>query len=734
MDDAALLLIWIWGCWPFLAGTRFIPGDSLGAFFPQTSFVVQALTHGRAPWWNPYEYGGLPVLADPQNMLFTPQTLIGLIARSSFNLHVFDLTTLACPLLGTIALSRYTAPYADTRALPLLGGIVFMLGGVATSRLQHVPQIVSYSLIPIQLLVVRALCRKPTAWLGLLSFLTLLASLLNLNQVMFLSAFMILPLVSYHLFFSPRRIRAASYLAVAGVLALVFALPELMAVTEYLPFSNRAEIPLGISGLYSFPLFNLASLIIPGLFGVTAQLGSQWPPTDISQDYLYIGILPCAIVILAICRLPKTQMPAAMLVPMAILWFAFAMGVNTPFYPFLFLHVPGFNAFRRPADGAFLMNLAVALSIGSFRIHLLRRLLRRARLLQAGLCATVLATILVAGVTLRRYAASLGHAADLQTVVEWAALRGLAMAAAAALPLLPGMRRMRAALLPALVLTATADLLTAGRLGPVLTASYSDNTASAQIATLYGNPHAHLPFTAELEQTIAFLHAHGSDDALHPIRVELVGGALGGTVPLVERIAVTQGYNPMLLGAYARDIGDQDLSRMEKRFSSAVPFYDDPLFRLLSVRYILTDKYASGPIASVVATIEARLQAGHTAHLLGIVGAYRIWEVSDSLPKATLHTGTEIRALPDGNSCDFGIYANTKLALTCHSTMDATLVLGDNYAPGWTACVNGKAAAVFPFAGLFRAVRIKSGTSVITMRYQAVPFLRSTSCRSARKV
>ena len=89
MDDAALLLIWIAGCWPVLSGARLTPGDSLGAFFSQTSFVVNVIRHAEALWWNPYEYGGIPVLADSQSLLFTPQTLVGLIAGPAFNMHVF---------------------------------------------------------------------------------------------------------------------------------------------------------------------------------------------------------------------------------------------------------------------------------------------------------------------------------------------------------------------------------------------------------------------------------------------------------------------------------------------------------------------------------------------------------------------------------------------------------------------------------------------------------------------
>ena len=723
-DDAALLLIWIAACWPVLSGARFIPGDSLGEFFPQVSFVVGAIRHGEAPWWNPYEYGGLPVLADPQSLVFTPHTLVGLITGALFNLHLFDLTTLACPLLGVWAMRRYTAAYADTRWMPLLGSVVFMLGGVATSRLQHVPQIVSYSLIPLQLIAFRAVCLRPNARPTLLLFSTLLAGLLNLNQVTFLSAFALLPLVAWHLARSRLAVRATCCLAAAGFAALLAASPLLLALAEFLPFSNRAALPLGMSKGFSFPLLNLTSLFLPGLFGVMTPRSGFWPPTDATQDYLFIGLIGSAILGLAMWRMPRAPMPAPLFALMAVLWFAFAMGLNTPLYGFLFLHVPGFSAFRRPADGAFLMNFSIALAIGSFRTGWLSGPFVRPGIIQSVIGLAVTVIIVAAAEGLGSYALASGHAKDLWLVMHRAELRCLVIAAAVLLLVLG---KARAVLPLFLVVGAVVEMLTAGRFGPVLSVAYADNT----VATRYGNPKKHRAFAAELGQTIAFLHAHGSDP-IHPIRFELLGGPLAGAMPLAERIAVTQGYNPMLPGAYARMIGDQDLSREAKQFSPVAPFYDDPLYRMLSVRYVLMDRYAAGDIAGANAAIAARLATGKTAKFLGAVGSYDVWELADVLPKATLHIAGLIPAGGDVGSCNIDSYGTTKLVVECTTPTAATAVVGDNYAPGWTACVNGVAASVTPYAGLFRSVPIRAGTSTIIMRYEAVPFLRGTACRPVR--
>ena len=124
----------------FLSGRAYIPYDSTDQFFPQTLFVVRSLLRGDAPWWNPLVFSGIPVLGDPQSMIFTPHTLIGLLAGHSFGQMTFDLTTLSCLLVGAGALLVYGRRIGGTPAVGLLGAVLFMLGGVATSRLQHVIQ------------------------------------------------------------------------------------------------------------------------------------------------------------------------------------------------------------------------------------------------------------------------------------------------------------------------------------------------------------------------------------------------------------------------------------------------------------------------------------------------------------------------------------------------------------------------------------------------------------------
>ena len=167
----------------FLSGRAYIPYDSTDQFFPQTLFVVRSLLRGDAPWWNPLVFSGIPVLGDPQSMIFTPHTLIGLLAGHSFGQMTFDLTTLSCLLVGAGALLVYGRRIGGTPAVGLLGAVLFMLGGVATSRLQHVIQVISYATLPVVLLAVQNLCLRPGVGRAFLLMMTSLILVLNPSRL-----------------------------------------------------------------------------------------------------------------------------------------------------------------------------------------------------------------------------------------------------------------------------------------------------------------------------------------------------------------------------------------------------------------------------------------------------------------------------------------------------------------------------------------------------------------------
>jgi hypothetical protein len=722
-DVVLIVLAWALVSCRFLTGDSFIPWDSISVFYPQAHFVADALRHGQAPWWNPYIYGGQPVLGDPQGMIFTPQVLAGILTGGRFNLYIFDLTSLLLELCGGIALARYARAYAVTRTLPILAALVFIAGGVATSRLEHVTQIETYSLLPIELLAFRGICFKPTLLrTACLTFL-LVISVLNANQVVFLSAFALLPFLVLHLAQSKRRPRALLALAFAGIVVLLCDLPVLSAIAEFLRLSDRSSLGIDQSGDFSFPVFNLASIVLPGLYGVASVKNGLWSPTDISQDFLYIGVVPALLVVASLLRTGRWPAIAIICWASLLFWFIFSLGLNAPLYPFLFNHVPGFSAFRRPADGAFFLNLLLALLVGVAPAP--SRALPGRWPVTVLVAAALLAALGIVGALLWSYAQSQGHAADLWIVLRDLGWRLTILAAIAAALFKLGRRAPRYLAAPLVIGLTIIDLAAAGR----ATSLFAPKVQTSFAAQIYSGPLAAVSPADPLVPAVKFLDQNGAGGPDPDDRMEAIGGELAADMPAVFHILSTEGYNPINLSAYGDAVGAQALETEAKVFTPASPDYDSPDYRRLGLRYVLVQSFIAahagdfGDVGAAVSQIEARLGSARWAKRLPDQGEYQIWQLQDALPRANL-------VLADGSNqaCAIPSFAPSRVAIQCQAPAPARLVLGDAFAPGWFACVNGLSAPVAPFQNLFRSVAVPAGASRIIFSYQPVPFLRHASC------
>jgi hypothetical protein len=722
--DALLIVVaWALVSIRFVTGQFFIPWDSPDGNFPQTRFVVNAIRTGHAPWWNPYIYGGQPVLGDPQGMIFTPQALVGLIVWPHFNQYIFDMTALVTVLCGGIALARYARAYSDSRTLPILGALVFIAGGVATSRLQHTPQIASYGLLPIQLLALRAVCLRPSILRTLLLAVLITAGALNPNQVTFLSSIGFVPFVVLHLYQSRRRVAALLSLAVAAVIVLVAVAPMLSAILEFVSLSTRPTTDIAESYGSSFPLFSILSIFMPGLFGVMTPLNGYWPPTDLTQDYLYIGIVPAAVFLASLFWLRRGPAVIVLCWVSIVVWYVFAMGMNTPVYPFLFHHVPGFAEFRRPADAAYLVNMFIGVLIGSCRLP------TRARLASWPVSAIVATIMAIAGAELLArltvYAVGRGHGSDLLVVLRAFSWRAALVVAIVLAALRIDRRAVRWLAAPLLIGLTVLDLASAGRARSV----FGSPVAGSDLAQVYSGTLSWAKPRNSLEESITFLQQNGAGGPNLSWRMEALGGGLAGNMPMAFGILTTQGYDPLKLATFDHDIGAEfGLQNGAKVFTSVSPSYDSPDYRRLGLRYVLFHRYIAdhtkefGDFGAAIDRIKADFIAHDFGRQLPVPGLYEVWELRNAMARANV-----VAADGSQQPCDIVAFGTVSLTVQCHAAAPGRLVLGDSYAPGWRACVNGNPVPVEPFEDIFRSVAVPQGDSRTEFRYQAVPFLRTAA-------
>ena len=225
-DILLLTLLWALASLPWLLGNHFIPYDSFDEFYPQSRFVVDSLRRGDWPWWNPYQYAGLPVFGDPQAMLFSLHTMVGLLLGSHYTLHIFDISTLGYLLMGALAIYALGYGRGVPRVWLLSAAVVFMLGGVATGRLQHMTQILTYAWLPLLLWMILRLFEKPTIWRAVMLGLVGAFWAANANQVVVLGGIFLATSALYLVFLSKFRLRLFSFYLLAGVIMALLLLPD----------------------------------------------------------------------------------------------------------------------------------------------------------------------------------------------------------------------------------------------------------------------------------------------------------------------------------------------------------------------------------------------------------------------------------------------------------------------------------------------------------------------------
>ena len=131
---------------PWLSGRVTIPWDAKAHFFPQFAFLAHALHSGQSPFWTPHVFAGMPQIADPQSLIFSPFFLLAaaLVPEPSFVLA--DAIVFAMLAMGGLALIAYFRDRGWSAAGGLLAALAFAFGGSAAWRIQHVGQIMSLRL------------------------------------------------------------------------------------------------------------------------------------------------------------------------------------------------------------------------------------------------------------------------------------------------------------------------------------------------------------------------------------------------------------------------------------------------------------------------------------------------------------------------------------------------------------------------------------------------------------
>jgi len=724
--------------------------DISGIHYPYHIFAASEWLAGRVPLWNPYNFLGIPALAECQVGVLYPGSLLFLSPLpASLNLSLFILLHFTLAAVFTCALARCLGlgwPAAT------LAGLSFGMGGVLMAQVTNVDIMSSAAWFPMILCAAILVAQRRRWPFAILTGIPLAMQILSGHpQIVF---YTLVTVAGYGLYrvvadLWVRRgpagrggrwaIITVLLLAVMVTSGLALAAPQLLMTYEMQQFSVRSQ-EQGAELLVkdSLPPAMTLNLVLPGAFGNNVVGFRGGDPFE--EEFVYAGFIPLVLAFFCWGQRRKKDMPFFVLLLFGAAVMAF--GSFTPLYDYVIRYLPGFSLFRIPARWLMGVNLALAVLAAYGLETALEKGLSRARLgavLLAGLLLVgglvflrFFGTQLLAGLTRaydRRLLAALldrvfsvdpvyGDRLLLSWVVGLSAPGYLLAANVAATSILFGLfaaPRISARLFSGLIIAAVSiDLAVAGgtTVNPVTTADWWQ-----QLSGGAGYVLQHLS-----NDTRVFPLGMGSDTA--------AAHKLGKYTPAAYRVRSAGGYGtPLMAARYDTFLHESDPVQM---------------VQVLGVRYVLTegrmgsDAEATYPPVysddtSVVYENRHPLPRAFVVHDAILAAnpdeALAYFQKRDIDPRRTVILEAEAGESPpavsdEGAGTPATIVTEDPQSIEISARLDGAgyLVLLDTFYPGWLATVDGQPAPIYRADYVARAVYVPAGEHRVRFEYQPMSF------------
>jgi len=354
---------------PALLGHPVLPGDDLTQNFPLRVLAGRQLAAGVLPLYNPYIWGGAPLLAGWNAGAAYPLTALFAVAPATAAWTAGLIVTWAAAGAGLFCFLRALR----LAALPsFLGALSFGFAGAMSAQVAHFGLVAGMSWVPVQLLAVLRLSEdrgtasrlRWTAVLGTSFGLTILAgeprSIGDAAVVVVLYAAWRACRAA-----GPGRRRGAAAAWVAAGLALGVCL----GAVQWLPglavlhTSQRAASSAALFDSGSLPHRWLLLMLVPDLLGGSGSFGQPafFASYNLTEVTGYVGILPLVAAFALLARVRLRPRPPEWLIwhAVALAGLVLALGGNTPAGALL-VHLPFFGGQRLQSRNILVADLALA--------------------------------------------------------------------------------------------------------------------------------------------------------------------------------------------------------------------------------------------------------------------------------------------------------------------------------------------------------------------------------------
>src|SRR5262245_1947231 len=355
--------------YPALTGEiSLMPGEGWFQNYPLRVLAGKMIAGAEFPMWNPYLFGGAPLLAAVYpGALYPPNWLFAFLPPGmAINLAV--ITTFHIALSGVYFYSRKL--HLD-RAPALIAGMIFSFGAFMIVHVGHTSRIAAAAWMPWVLWAIEDLAvQVGPRGITLGAIIIALQVLAGEPQM---SVYTVLVAAGYGLFrlcmhnLSGRRIKFLAANMMMGGCGVLLSAPLLLPALELLQQGERASLSYEDFASYSLPPKQLVSFLFPYFFGGAARPPYPYDYWGAWNPGITCGYVGMAAILLALVSLLHSRRNL-------LVWFWGITAIVALFLSFgdylpldinhLLYRLPGYNKFRGPYRSQVIYTFSVAVLAG----------------------------------------------------------------------------------------------------------------------------------------------------------------------------------------------------------------------------------------------------------------------------------------------------------------------------------------------------------------------------------
>lgn len=340
-------------------------------FLPPRYLWTHLLKSGEFPFWNQFQYSGIPLLAALQPGVLYPPDILYLILpfNVAWNwiiiLHFFGAGVTTYIFLRYLKASKYGS---------FVAGITFMLSGYLLSVHNLLTHLLAVPWLPLTIMFfLKHLERGAKRDLVFSAFFLAMEFLAGAPEMVIMTFLCLLVLSVFKSAFErgdagvPRSPSFGENARTGGkAMVFVVLLFLFFSAVQFFPFYELKAHSIRGGGLsyeeaitWSFAWKDFMHFFLPSFFGYLKSSEKYWT----NQSWLkatYLGIAPLCLSLFYFMGKDKSRWIFLALMGLSLL---FAFGGNTPAYRLLY-HLPPFNSIRFPVKFLFLFFFAISVTAG----------------------------------------------------------------------------------------------------------------------------------------------------------------------------------------------------------------------------------------------------------------------------------------------------------------------------------------------------------------------------------